>query len=464
MARYSAEAPGDPHLVLRSRVTGGVADLELLLAVGLVFFLGSRVTVLGLPVALLLAGAVLPVWWGVARKVPFLPQILALGVLAVVCGCVAALLRPAPRGLVVRDLIAQSTLVLTVVIGAALIVWLRELRSAPFAALVFGLGSFLAIRPNPGVLEDPWRFGFAVPVIIVVLAWGSGRRRPALEVGAAVVLLVVMAASGARSRTGVILVVTLLLLVQAWGAPRRGGAAVVRVLVLIAGGGLATYQLGQAVILEGYLGVAAQERSAAQIDQSGSLLVGGRPELGATSALFQHFPLGFGAGVTPTMHDVAVAKSGMRSIGYSPDNGYVEGYMFGHGVEVHSVIGDLWARHSLGGLVFIAAALAVLFVGMARQVAGRTASSVALFAGCSAVWDAGFSPMLTSAPLLTLAIGLLLANPAPTRPPSVDVQVRATSGGDRSPARVLSAEAARPISRSTSSTVRTTAASTLASS
>lgn len=395
-------------------------QLDVAAAVVLTILAASRISAFGVPLVVVAGVLLLPIWWTAAAGVVSYRALAIAGVAAAVVGVVVAVFRPEGRGLIFRDLVAQTALLLSVVVGVGILIWLRELCGDWVAGLTFGFGSFLAIRPNAGFLDDPWRFGFAVPTILVVLAVSAKRRNPWLELGACTFLLLTLALSGARSRTGVLLIVALLVLFQTWGIPRRGFTAAVRVVVVLALGALATYELGQAVVLEGYLGEAAQQRSVQQIDQSGSLILGGRPEMAASTSLFRADPWGFGAGVTPSMHDVAVAKSGLLGIGYSPDNDYVEGYMFGHGVEVHSVIGDLWARHSLGGLLFVGVAVVIILAGLGRRVARRSAGALLVFCGLSALWDLAFSPMLTSAPLLMLALGLSanishLAKAAPLR-------------------------------------------------
>src|SRR3712207_9122030 len=44
-------------------------------------------------------------------------------------------------------------------------------------------------------------------------------------------------------------------------------------------------------------------------------------------------------------------KAGMAQIGYQPNNGYVETYMFGGQFKLHSVIGDAWAYFGVAGIL-----------------------------------------------------------------------------------------------------------------
>ncbi|MFP3393593.1 hypothetical protein SB782_33000, partial [Brevibacillus sp. SIMBA_076] len=74
---------------------------------------------------------------------------------------------------------------------------------------------------------------------------------------------------------------------------RASTARVLLGLLLVAG---IAYNVGQSLIVDGALGEATQQRTIAQINTSGSLILGGRPELAATAALMQHYPFGFGSG------------------------------------------------------------------------------------------------------------------------------------------------------------------------
>jgi hypothetical protein len=192
---------------------------------------------------------------------------------------------------------------------------------------------------------------------------------------------------------------------------RRG--SVITVVVGLAALSLVVYNLGQTLVLDGYLGEAAQQRSLAQINTSGSLITGGRPELAATVALMQFRPLGYGNGTLPSLTDILVAKSGMAQLNYEPNNGYVENYMFGGQIELHSVIGDLWARFGLPGLAMS------LFIGvltvwcMSRQIAARRASPIVLFLAPIVLWNLAFGPLLTLSTILILSLGLGLSDRSP---------------------------------------------------
>ncbi len=379
----------------------------------------SRFPVVGdVTVGFIVSLALLPVWIRPALRYR---GALALGVtaaLAVATGLLLSELTSATHQVSSRDRILQAVVPLAVIGGVGLLLWGRSLMPDWQVAAWFSVGAFLAIRSNAGFLENSWRFGFSFPTICLTLALAWATRRRWVEGVACIVLIGVSAWAGGRSRSAVLVLVLLLLVVQSWKAPRRGRAVAARMGAVLVACAVAAYQFGQAVILEGYLGEAARERSQAQIEQSGSLIVGGRPEMAATVGLVRDTPFGFGLGVQPDMRDVAVAKDALRTIQYDPDNGYVERYMFGNGFELHSVLADLWARYSVGGLLFGIAVLVMVGSGLVVSVAGRTASAVAMFAGLTVLWDLPFSPLTTSIPVIVLGVSLLRTPPKlPGRPP-----------------------------------------------
>ena len=149
-------------------------------------------------------------------------------------------------------------------------------------------------------------------------------------------------------------------------------------------------------------------RSEAQIASTGSILLGGRPEIGAAVALLREYLGGLGLGTLPTFGDVYIAKGGMYAVNYDPNNGYVENYMFGSRIEVHSVLGDLWLRFGVFGMATAVALLLIALVGALALIARNRASALVVFLAVQTSWETMFSPMYTTAAqILTLAVGLL---------------------------------------------------------
>ncbi|WP_147431552.1 hypothetical protein [Terracoccus luteus] len=380
--------------------------------------------------AVIAALVLLPVWWRHVREYQWARPLLIGALASVGSGFWLTEFSAADHAVLSRQMVLNSAMTLSVVLGVGLILWARRLLPDLVVAALYGAGMVLSIRPNDGFLLNPWKFGFDKPVSLLVLALAcrvGGRFVPALALAG---LAAVSAVSDGRSRMGILLVVLVATLLQTLPAPRSAPAATVRVLSALGAVGYAAYQLSEAVLLEGVLGEAAQQRSEEQIAQSGSLIVGGRPEMAATWSLMNHRFEGFGFGVVASRSDINAAKMGMLGINYDPDNGYVNNYMFGTGVELHSGVGDLWAHMGVPGLLLAAGILFFIVARLGRLVATRKANAVLLMLGVSAVWDLAFSPLKTSIPYLTIALGLLLAVRSPEiGPPVAEQQVK-----DRSPA------------------------------
>ncbi|MET4052863.1 hypothetical protein ABID81_002235 [Frigoribacterium sp. PvP054] len=388
------------------------------LAAACLVLLGMRFTLpQSLQVGFVVALVMLPVWWAHLRRQRGGTAFVALGLLATVAGLWLGVANAADHETDPSAVIPGTVFLVGTVLSVGLFVWGRDVLTTHRAALWFGVGLALGFTPDTTLFAtNPWKFGFALPVTVILLALAArfGRR---WELGALATLIVVAALNDSRSAFGLLLLAALLVFAQvAIVRPHRRPSAVA-VLVGLVGLGVAVYQLGQALILDGYLGVTTQARSLEQLRQSGSLILGGRPELAATFALMEHHPWGFGTGSVPTPQDVQIAKEGMDTIGYQPNNGYVERFMFGGHVELHSVFGDLWAQSGIVGLLLVATAVVVLAVGVVRRLAEGTASGLLLYASAQSVWNVFFAPFYTSFPTLVLALALaFLPRPEPGVP------------------------------------------------
>ena len=153
------------------------------------------------------------------------------------------------------------------------------------------------------------------------------------------------------------------------------------------------YNLGQALILDGFFGEETQQRTTRQIAEAGSLILGGRPEMGATLNLMRNSLLGFGSGTIPNYNDIRAAKQGMNFLGYDPGNGYVERWMFGNGYRLHSAFGDLWALYGLLGLFFAFFTLWLALRRLGTALVNRTASGALIFGTALVAWNTFFTPL-----------------------------------------------------------------------
>ena len=307
------------------------------------------------------------------------------------------------------DRIQSLTLFLSIVVGTGTIFWARTVMSIELVGFSYGLGMVIgAAMSGPVAGGNPWKFVWAAPVSVVVLALAGRRHTTASGVVALLGLAVVSVILDCRSYSAALALSAVLLL---WNArpksmTRRGWW--VMTAAAIAGVGLAMYYLATTLLVAGYLGKSAQDRTVAQIQTSGSLLLGGRPEVSATWALMQYRPQGYGVGIIPTPSDILVAKSGLAGIGYNPNNGYVERFMLGGHIELHSIFGDLWATAGFAGLALVVLIAFIVIRGLSTSIASGTASALPIFLCCWTFWNLAFSPLYAALPILILAIGVIL--------------------------------------------------------
>ena len=374
-----------------------------LASLGLRVYLPSHVP-LGLAPTLLTA----PLWLRVIPVYRFGRVLAVLTAAAVVFGLGLGVYASSTRTLSRQDLASNLSLVLLTFCGVAVVLWGRQLMGSRSTALLVALGMLAgaAIRGPSGDL-NLWKGGWATPTIVLVLAWTYGRAWATIV--ALLALAIVSIAFDTRAQSVILL---LCALVVAWqqlrGRPAGGRTSPVGTAFVLSGLGFLAYQVGTQALTRGFLGREAQERSIEQINRAGSLILGGRPEGGATLALMRAHFSGYGFGILPSNADLTVAKEGLASLHYDPNNGYVERFMFGAGFELHSVVGDLWVRTGPVGLLLLLAVAVVLVHGVSERMPQRAATGLLLYVATWTSWNLLFSPLLNASTTLTLAVGLAL--------------------------------------------------------
>ena len=374
--------------------------------------LGMRIVIadsLNITVGLVLSAILIPLWIRTIRLYRGATIRLVTGVLAVVSGLILTRISSTDHQVEIKHMVSTSMVVLTLLFGFGVVLWGRTLIRDASLVTAFGVGLTLGISTtSTGFLINPWRFGYSVPITVVVLGLAALLRSRWLELAAVLLLLIVSALNGARSTSAILLLAALFICWQMLPKTSTRRTSGMKTVLAVGVLGLVIYNFGQSLILGGSLGDDAQSRSQAQIDTTGSLILGGRPELAATANLMLHHPQGFGSGTLPSLDDLNVAKAGMAAINVDPNNGYVERFMFGNGFELHSTFGDLWANYGIVGLIF---ALTILLVGLrafGESMARQAISGIVLFLTIKMIWNIFFSPLLTSVPLLTLLMALVL--------------------------------------------------------
>lgn len=432
-------APVDADSIVADRRGSGSNRLIAILALVVLAVIAMRIDLPGnVTVAALVSVLMIPLWWGAVKQYRGASILLACGAVALLSGIWLTELTRSTTGSVSFSLmISISVLVGGALCSVGVVLWSRRFLTDGQVALAYGAGMLLGVSPDsPLFPENPWKFGFAVPVTVILLALAQMSGRRVLEAVVVLGLVVASALADARSSFAILMLTGLLVFWQM--RPRRASrrASALRVVAALAALAFIVYTFAQSLILEGALGEETRQRSIEQIDTSGSLVLGGRPELAATIALLQEQPWGFGAGALPTFADVTVAKTGMEAIGYESDNNYVEGYMFGERFELHSLFGDFWAFFGIPGIVLIGAIAVLLVRGLSVRVAHNVASAVFIYVAVRTLWNVPFGPIYSSIPLFILALGLALL--------PKDGQPLLGGGGSRMPVGAGSTRSSRP--------------------
>ena len=401
----------EPLPVLDRPTSPTMATLHTLIAVVFLVVLGARIqfwqgATIGFAIAVLL----IPLWVGELRKYRgatwFVIGALAASASGVWLTEWASSDHATSQGIT----IAQTIVLLGPVLSIGAILWTRTVLTPARIAVFYGVGLLIrAFLEGPGGTiynSNVWKFQYSVPLTIILLGLALATRRRWVELLVVAGLCAMSIANDSRSLFAILLLAFCLVAWQMRPTSTTRRASTTRVVIGIGIAAAAVFNVGQALLLDGVLGAETQARTVAQLDQSGSILLGGRPELAATAALFAHQPSGFGSGTYASLNDIIVAKAGMASIGYDPNNGYVETFMFGLGFEVHSVAGDLWVRFGLVGLAFAAFIAWIAIVGLGHGIARRSASAVVIYLGVRLCWDLLFSPLYSSVPTLILFFGL----------------------------------------------------------
>lgn len=392
---------------------------ERVLAAATLFALGTRFSItLGATAGLVASVVFAPLWLRTLSRFRGARLYCGTGLIALASGVMLSQLATADHVALRHNAFATMFLLLELVTGVGVVLWARTLLRPAQVGVFFAAGLILNALMSPGVLgaTNPLKFAWLVPLAALILSALNWEHTLGRQLVAVLALAGLAITADARALFGTGMVVAVLLAWQLRPRVRGLGSSWAWTAGMLVALALAAYNLASTLLINGYLGTAAQLRSVQEVQASGSLLLGGRPELSATWALFRHFPGGFGPGVIANPHEINIAKVGMLSINYQPNNGYVDTFMFGSAVELHSALGDLWASFGYGGILFCLTTIVVIIVNLSKVVVYRRGAAVALFFGLWSLWNMLFSPLLSAAPTLLFAVGLLLAEREPAQP------------------------------------------------
>ncbi|GAA1851214.1 hypothetical protein [Myceligenerans crystallogenes] len=391
---------------------GAAAIVALLLAVAV----GSRLVVgADITLGILCAVPLTPVWLTAAARYRWAWLFLGLGALCAVTGPV--LTEAARFDHVIDPLLEREAYVrlAELVIGVGALLWARLQLGTRWLAVAYGLGMLVDALQRA---EVSFKFGIGLAVAVIVLGWltpglrpgrGTWRRVPRVVQALACVWIGVgFALDDGRSAFAMLLLTAAVVLWQVRMGERSLRRSAWMTAGVVVAAGVSVYSGARALILDGAFGTAMAQRTAEQIEVSGNLLASGRPEMGATTALVGHRPLGFGPGVPANGADLAVARHGMSQLGYDPENDYVYKYMFGQGIELHSLFGDFWAAYGLPGVALWLFVLLLVISSLVRRTTRAMADALLVYVAILTAWNLFFSPIYASVPMLILTVVLLL--------------------------------------------------------
>ena len=322
-------------------------------------------------------------------------RLLALLLVATACGpALTVLATTTARG--VDRAIEIQTLFLALSLCAAIpsVFWSAVKSGWATTLNAFALGAIVQ-----GALDhttwsgDPWKYVFAWPVTALVLPKrGWGTRSRLYGIALAFALMLVSIAFDYRSFAGCLVgAVAIGVMASRHSSVRVRSVANVGMVCLV---GIGLYFGGSYAATHGFLGHSIQLTSQEQTASGQTLLIGARPEFGAGVALFASRPIGFGPGVIPSEDDIAIAKDGLSDLGGATTGTFVDQFLLGDHIELHSIVWDLWVDFGLIGLaagLYLAWLCVRLLLG---AVADQRAAPIVLLAlGLSALWDVFFSPL-----------------------------------------------------------------------
>lgn len=283
--------------------------------------------------------------------------------------------------------------------------------SVPTLALLFSIGWLLNTASRADEMsENLWKYGLSQPLTLLILCL-LHRSRISIQVSALLVLSVVGLIQESRSYSGFCLAVALLLIFsKIWKhSPTMRSRGRIAVTGLAIGAlGLVAFTEVTKLMSSGALGQEIQNKTLAQLNTSGNLIAGSRPEWAATLGLMKWQPFGYGPGAIPSVTDFSRAQDGLYAINVSATNNYFTQYMFGGQFRLHSIIADFWANFGIVGLLTAAVMLAILIAYVLRSFNAGVLPGYLAFLAVSSVWYLLFGPIFSNYPQTAFSVAAVL--------------------------------------------------------
>jgi hypothetical protein len=372
----------------------------------------------GASASLLLAIVLFPLWIRDYRKFSLASAIGVLALVACVVGVWLSIGTSVDHAINAYNRVASVTHLLSGIGAMALILWARKLMPLNRVVFFYGLGALASPFLHH---TTSWKFDLAVPTTYVVLGVVEQFRSRLVPAVAVLGLGAIGIVADGRSFAGFCVLAATLTLLQIRperdeSNPKRQKSRLGRWFpaIIVIGVILSGYFIASSLLTGGYLGTTLQDRSQAQVDATGNLILGGRPEWAATRELMLMRPLGYGTGVVPSWTDLTAGTAGLSKINVDT-GGYANNYMFGGQFRLHSVLADLWVSFGPVGLVLGLLIIVALIRSLSFLIAERRAATSVIFACALGLWYMLFGPIYSNWLDVCAALGFALMLRSETR-------------------------------------------------
>jgi hypothetical protein len=400
--------------------------LLLLVAIAVPVALALNVSVGRVGVATLVVLITSPLWFPEFTNLPQGARLVVALMAYAVSGVVLSWVAVTDHDVLIGSGVIYAISVTTSLCGVGALVWAARRIGTMWVVVLFGLVRLvvaMADRQLWGV--NAWKFAFAAPITLIALPLAGHRSRLLAQLAVLSTLGALSVYWDYRSAFAVFLVTAGLVIAQRVRLrPAREWSLWAR-LILVASAAVTLYYALSHLLISGLLGAEVTDRSRLQVQEGGTLLLGGRPEWTVTVRLLESRPFGYGFGTVPSPTDVELGREGFAGVKLLGQVGYLKNYVLSGGFRLHSITADLWATGGVLGVVVAVIMLWILVTALSEALGRRRAAATTIYLTLFGLWDLLFGTTYTNLPdvMLALAVaisGLVSPSSDPGTAPSPD--------------------------------------------
>lgn len=328
-----------------------------------------------------------------------MPAILTLGALWLVAQVATDILRNSAS----EDFLRGWSKIFLLLVNFS-VVWIvtsRTRRRFVLYGTGLAIGTILGVYVNPSAdaLIDPWKFGFGLPVTLLVVMWTAAhltRRRYLGILVPLTALAIVHAFGNYRSLAVITFISAIYSIFQMSGAGERNKPQFGRFRLAFLGFTVVCaiwgfIQVYSHYVERGVFGQYAQRKLEVQTNGAGGLLLGGRGEILASGQAIIDSPLlGHGSWARDPTYAAILAEK-RSELGYKNVEG--PGGKKDDLIPTHSYIFGAWVEAGLAGGLFWLFVLAYTIRALVKASGSEPLIPLFAFTGFLQVWDILFSPL-----------------------------------------------------------------------